>query len=176
MAQRKSKRSRRQAVSRRRWQDLQEATRKKYTGPWKRPDRRRAAFQIMKARFQRVQYYRRLTQAGLAKGVAATLTAKTFGCSVSTIRNYERVVRQSGKRGLMPEVRYEAPSPRTPWEVIQIILMLRRLLHWGGDRIARELHSRGIYAISGPGVYNLFKRYRVYTRTFHPVGKRLGIA
>ncbi len=48
-------------------------------------------------------------------------------------------------------------------------------MHWGGNRIAAELERRGLYNISGQGVYNLFKRYRVYTRTYHPVGKRGGI-
>ena len=176
MAQRKRKRSRRQAEASRRWKDLQETKRKKYTGPWKRRDRRRAAFQTMKERFKIVQRYRSLCGEGLSKGRAVQHTAAEFGCSVSTVRNYARCVRQQGKQGLMPTYEVRASAARTPWEVIQIILMLRRLLHWGGDRIAAELQSRGIYTISGQGVYNLFKRYRVYTRTYHPVGKRVGIA
>ena len=176
MAQRKSKHSRRQSVSRRRWKDLQDAKQAKYTGPWKRRDRRRAAFQTMKARVRIVQQYRRLCEGGLRKGEAAEQTAKAHEISASTVRNYDRIVRQQGKHGLMPEVCIRETPPRTPWEVIQIILMLRRLLHWGGDRIAAELDSRDIYTISGQGVYNLFKRYRVYTRTYHPVGKRVGIA
>ena len=32
-----------------------------------------------------------------------------------------------------------------------------------------------MYHMSGQGVYQLFKRFRVYTRTYHPVGKRKGI-
>lgn len=176
MAQRKSKHSRRQAIAHRRWKDLQDAKQAKYTGPWKRRDRRRAAFQTMKDRFRIVQEYRRLCAGGMTKGEAAQQTAKAHGLSASTVRNYERLVRQEGRRGLLPEFRERETPPRTPWKVIQIILMLRRLLHWGGDRIAAELDSREIYTISGQGVYNLFKRYRVYTRTYHPVGKRVGIA
>jgi transposase InsO family protein len=176
MAQRKAKHSRRQAISRRRWKDLQDAKHQKYTGPWKRRDRRRAAFQTMKARFRIVQQYRHLCDSGMKNGEAAEQTAKAHGISASTVRNYERFVRQEGRRGLLPEFREHETPPRTPWKVIQIILMFRRLLHWGGDRIARELDSREIYTISGQGVYTLFKRYRVYTRTYHPVGKRIGIA
>ncbi len=176
MAQRKAKHSRCQSVSRRRWKDLRDAKQQKYTGPWKRRDRRRAAFQTMKARVRIVQAYRRLCEAGFKKYVAAWPIATLHGISVSTLRNHDRLLRQHGKRGLLPYVRGKTTPPRTPWEVIQIILMLRRLLQWGGDRIAAELKSREIYTISGQGVYNLFKRYRVYTRTYHPVGKRVGIA
>jgi hypothetical protein len=75
----------------------------------------------------------------------------------------------------MPKISVRQDPPRTPWEVIQSILLLRRLLHWGGDRIAAELASREIYQISGQGVYTLFKRYRGYTRPYHPVGTRHGI-
>ncbi len=55
---RKKRRSRRQAEARRRWKDLQEEKRKKYTRPWKRRDRRRKAFQTMKQRLKIVQHYR----------------------------------------------------------------------------------------------------------------------
>ena len=130
----------------------------------------------MKARFRVVQEYRRCCASGLKKGEAAEQTATAHEISVSTVRNYDRLVRQHGKRGLLPTIEVRETPPRTPWKVIQIILMLRRLLHWGGDRIAAELASREVYTITGPGVYNLFKRYRVYTRTYHPVGKRVGIA
>ena len=176
MAQRKAKQSRAQTLARRRGKDLQDAQRDKHNGPWKRKDRRRAAFQTIKERFRIVQHYRRLCRSGMKKGEAAQQTAETFGCSVSTVRNYERLVRQHGKRGLMPEIRVRETPLRTPMEVIQIILMFRGLLGWGGDRIAAELKSRMIYTISGQGVYNVFKRYRVPTRTYHPVGKRVGIA
>ncbi len=172
---RKKKRSRRQAEARRRWKDVQEATRKKYSGSWKRRDRRREAFQTMKQRLKIVRCYQQLRTKGLKEGDAARQTAQRFDCSVSSVRNYFRAWRKDGKRGLMPTVKRREYPPKTPWEVIQIILLFRRLLHWGGDRIAAELASRGIYHISGQGVYNLFKRYRVYTRTYHPVGKRAGI-
>lgn len=176
MAQRSKKSSRRQAEARRRAQDLTRAKQQKYTGPWKRRDQRRQAFQIAKRRIHMVRAYRATRDAGVSEAQAASQTAERFGCSVSSIRNYDRTWRLQGFARLRPDVSTRTYPPKTPWEVIQIILLLRRLLHWGGDRIAAELGSRGLYQISGQGVYNLFKRYRVYTRTYHPVGVRKGIA
>lgn len=176
MAQRSKKSSRRQAEARRRSQDLNKAKQQKYTGPWKRHDRRRQAFQIAKHRARIVRAYRAARNAGVSEAQAAFQMADRFGCSVSSIRNYDRVWRQQGMAGLRPVVSTRTFPPTTPWEVIQIIVLLRRLLQWGGDRIAAELGSRGLYQISGQGVYNLFKRYRVSTRTYHPIGRRNGIA
>lgn len=176
MAQRKRKRSRCQAEARRRWQDLHDAKRKKYTGPWKRRDRRRDAFQTMKRRLRMVHAYRAGLSTGVKEEVAVQRTGNTFGCSASSIRNYHRRWKAEGKQGLMPVITVRERRPKTPWEVIQIIILFRRTLHWGGDRIAAELKSRGLYQISGQGVYNLFKRYRLFTRTYHPVGQRKGIA
>ena len=172
---RKKKRSRRQAEARRRWQDLQDAKREKYTGPWKRRDRRREAFQTMKQRMKIVRHYRQLQKQGMKEGEAAQQTGKAFGCSASSVRNYARQWNKKGKRGLIPVTKVRTYPPRTPLGVIQLILLFRRMLHWGGDRIAAELKRRGFYDISGQGVYNLFKRFRVSTRTYRPVGARKGI-
>ncbi len=172
---RKKKRSRRQAESRRRWQDLQEAQREKYSTSWKRRDRRRQAFQTMKSRRTIVRHYQCLRDQSMKESEAAQQTAKAFTCSVSSVRNYYRLWKTQGKRGLLPPAKVREYPSKTPWDVIQCILLFRRLLHWGGDRIAAELKSRGIYQISGQGVYNIFKRHRVYTRTYRPVGQRKGI-
>lgn len=172
---RKKKQSRRQSESRRRWKDLQDAKREKYAGSWARRDRRRKAFQVMKQRMKIVKYYQHLRTKGHSEGDAAQRAGERFGCSKSSVRNYFRAWKQEGKRGLMPVSTVRTYPPKTPWDVIQLILLFRRLLHWGGDRIAAELKSRDIYQIFGQGVYNLFKRYRVYTRTYRPVGQRQGI-
>lgn len=176
MAQRKRKQSRRQAEARRRWMDLQETKRKKYAGPWKRRDRRREAFQQAKQRWRVVQAYRAARTTAPSEAQAARQTAEQCGCSASTVRNYYRLWKTAGKAGLIPVIRARDTRPKTPWAVIQLIILLRRTLHWGGDRIAAELKQRGIYRISHQGVYNLFKRYRLWTRTYHPVGVRTGIA
>jgi len=104
----------------------------------------------------------------MKEGQAARQAGEEYGYSASGVRNFNRTLKRKGKRGLMPKISVRQYPLRAPWEVIQIILLLRRLLHWGGDRIAAELASREIYQISGQGVYKLFKRYRVYTRTYHP--------
>ena len=176
MAQRKHKTSRYSIEARRRRQDRHQAVQKKYAGPWKRRDRRRNAFQKMKQRWRIVKMYRGVRAGGERESNAAQQTAEHFACSVSTVRNYDRLWKANGRAGLMPAMTVRPSRPKTPWEVIQVIIMLRRLLQWGGDRIAAELKSRGIYQISGQGVYNLFKRYRLPTRTYHPVGRRRGIA
>jgi transposase InsO family protein len=172
---RKKKQSRWRSVTRRRWQDLQQAKQKKYTGTWTRRDRRRKAFHVMKGRLKSVRAYWQFRQQGMTESEAAQRTAETYRCSLSTVRNYARKWRTEGKRGLMPTITVRPYPPKTPWWVIQLILLLRRVLHWGGHRIAAELKSRKIYEISGQGVYKLFKRYRVYTRTYRPVGARKGI-
>ncbi|MCP4396355.1 MAG: hypothetical protein GY801_03455 [bacterium] len=118
---RKKKCSRRQAEARRRWKDVQDAKREKYRGPWKRRDRRREAFQTMKPRRKIVQYYRQLRADGLKEGEAARHTGERFGCSMSRVRNYARMWRTEGKRGLMPKIRSQEYPPKTPWKVIQII-------------------------------------------------------
>lgn len=176
MAQRTKKTSRRQVEARRRWQDLEKAKQQKYRGPWKRRDRRRAAFQTMKQRVRMVQAYRACRASGLDEARAAQHMSDRFDCSVSTIRNYHRAWKTAGRAGLLPGIVHRESRPKTPWEVIQLIVMLRRLVHWGGDRIAAELKSRGLYTISGQGVYNIFKRHRLVTRTYHPVSPRKGIA
>jgi len=130
----------------------------------------------MRSRFRIVQAYRACRATGVTEEQAAQQTGETLGCSASSVRNYHRTWKTQGKQGLMPVITRREYRTKTPWEVIQIIILLRRLLHWGGDRMAAELQSRGLYQISRQGVYNLFKRYRLYTRTTHPVGHRKGIA
>lgn len=130
---RKKKRSRRQAEVRRRWQDLQDAKRPTYRGPWKRRDRRREAFQTMKHRWTIVQRYRRLRGQGDAEAEAAQQAGPAAGYSASSVRKFHRASRKDGKKGLLSDVAHgrETP-PRTPWTVIQSLLVFRRLLHWVG--------------------------------------------
>jgi transposase InsO family protein len=130
----------------------------------------------MKQRCRIVQAYRARRATGMPEAEAARQTSVQWGCSPSSVRNYTRAWNTQGKAGLMPIITVRTYRPKTPWEVIQIIILLRRLLQWGGDRIAAELKSRGLYHISGQGVYQIFKRYRLHTRTRHPVGQRKGIA
>lgn len=141
-----------------------------------RQDRRRAAFITMKKRYRIVREYigRRRTCASEAE--AARQTSELFGISVSTVRRWYKDFINGGKRALMPSYqKYAPPGSSLPFEIIQIILALRTLLGWCGQRIAAELMQRGIAVISHTTVYRLFKRYSVPTRTYHPKGKSDGI-
>ena len=71
------------------------------------------------------------------------------------VRRWDRLYQEEGKRGLMPRYQHKPSRSRTPFMVIQIIVMFRRLLHWGGNRISAELASRGIYQISHEGIYKI---------------------
>jgi len=120
--------------------------------------------------------YRRLRAAGDSEAEAAQWVASRWHRGKSTIRRWEKKYRAEGKRGLLPPWQGPAPSgPQTPLAVVELIVYLRRMLGWGGARIAAELKRRGIYSISHQGVYDLFRRYHLPTRTYHPTGKRDGI-
>jgi len=56
----------------------------------------------------------------------------SLGHGCSTICQWARLFEQGGKRALMPKYQYQASRCRTPFTVIQIIIFLQRLLHWGG--------------------------------------------
>lgn len=172
---RKKKKSRYRSIKRRRFIDLQNKKTEKYSKLRLHSDRRRAAFSQMRNRLKAVKQYRGLRKSGMKAKDAAEIVSKKFGCCPSTIRNWYRAYEKNGKRGLIPCYQIPNYEPKTPFEVILIIIMLRRLSHWGGNRISKELESRGIYKISHTGVYKLFKRYHLKTRTYHPTGKRNGI-
>ena len=79
----------------------------------------------MKTRVKIVQQYRRLRAQGEKE--AAAQTAATFRCSASSVRHYERTWRNEGKRGFMPVIKVRESPPKTPWDVIQLLLLFRRL-------------------------------------------------
>jgi len=61
------------------------------------------------------------------------------------------------------------------FEIIRIILSLRGLSGWCGQRISAELRERGTADVGHMTVYRLFRRYHVRTRTYHPGGRSDGI-
>jgi len=72
------------------------------------------------------------------------------------------------------------PGPKTPTYRIEVahqllVVTLRTLLGWCGQRIAAELARRAICSLSHPSVYRIFKRYHMKVRTYHPQGIRSGI-
>ncbi len=166
-----NKNSRGKSINRRRFIDLENAKKKKR----QRRERREEALKEMKRRLKAVRRYKSLQKQGLNKEQAARQAAEEFNCSSSTIRKWNSLYDKHGRYGILPDYKKRTYEVKTPFSVIQVILMMRCLLHWGGDRISAELESRGIYKISPQGVYNIFRRYGVRTRTYHPKGKRTGI-
>ena len=57
-----------------------------------------------------------------------------------------------------------------------LIVTIRTLLGWCGQRIAAELERRQIYKLSHPSVYTIFRRYHLKVRTYHPKAVHNGIA
>lgn len=130
----------------------------------------------MRQRRRLVKNYRARRHAGAREQHAAAHTAERFGCSVRSVRRYDQAYRHGGKAALVP--RHTHPPPRPPtlgWEVISVVLALRAHLGWCGQRIAAELHQRGIAQLSHTSIYRLFRRYHVPVRLYHPVGRRDGI-
>ena len=93
----KPKSSKRQSLARRRFIDLCKAKREKYKGPWKRPDRRRAAYKEMKKRWKILREYHHLQESGLSKGAALEQLSRTSGYGASTIRGWQNLYNKGGK-------------------------------------------------------------------------------
>lgn len=172
---RKKKSSRHQILANRRAQDLESSKRKKHKKHQHRHDRRRWGFSVMKLRYKIVKSYRHLRSVHRVRD-ASRIAGECFKCSAGSVLHYDRLYKSGGKRGLLPKYQQLSRSPTTPFLIIQIILLLRAHLGWGGLRISKELSARGIYEISHMGIYKLFDRYHVKTKTYHPKGKSNGIA
>lgn len=142
-----------------------------------RRDRRRWAFRVLKFRLRVLKEYQ-ARRKHLPESEAANQVSLRYKVSCSTIRRWKRLVNQRGKRGLLP--RYQCHSPdcedkSLPFFVQQLIIAMRGLLGWCGQRIAAELANRGIYRLSHMRVYRFFQRHHIKVRTYHPVGKKVGI-
>jgi transposase InsO family protein len=109
---------------------------------------------------------------------AVAQVSERYGVGASTVRRWSRLKRQKGKRGLLPRYQYpglDCGDKSLPFFVQQLIVALRGLLGWCGQRIAAELARRGIYRLSHMRVYRFFQRHHIRVRTYHPVGKKAGI-
>ena len=168
-AKRKEKHSRRQTVARRRQADQQKQRRKRF-------ERRRVMIQEVKRRRRIVRQYHRLRQAGGHEADAAQQTAAQFACGVASVRRYAHAFAQGGMAALKPTL----PGPKTPTGRIPmahqlLVVTMRILLGWCGQRLAAELERREICRLSHTSVYRIFRRYHLKVRTYHPKGIRPGI-
>jgi len=167
---RKQKHSRRQTVARRRAADLQKRHRKRF-------ERRRRQGAEVKRRRRIVRNYRGRRRAGCSEAQAAAGTAQKFACSVATVRRYARAY----AKGRLPALKPAVPGPSTSSSQIppacqMLIVTIRTLGGWCGQRIAAEVERRGMYQVSHTPVYNLLHRYHLKVRTYHPKAVRNGIA
>ena len=168
-AKRKAKHSRRQTVARRRQADQQKKRQK-------RSEKRRVMIQEIKRRRRIVRQYNRLRQTGSREADAAQQTATQWACGVASVRRYAHAFAQGGMAALKPI----PPGPKNPTSDIavahqRLVVTLRTLLGWCGQRIAAELERRGICTLSHTSVYRIFQRYHMKVRTYHPKGIRPGI-
>ena len=167
---RKQKHSRRQTVARRRHVDLQRRRQKRF-------ERRRRQIAEVKRRRRIVRNYRGRRRAGCSEAQAAAGTAQQFDCSVATVRRYASAYAKGG----LPALKPATPGPSTsssqiPLACQMLIVTIRTLLGWCGQRIAAELERRQIYTLSHTSVYTIFRRFHLKVRTYHPKAVRNGIA
>ncbi len=100
-----------------------------------------------------------------------------FPLCASSIRQWYRTAEREGMAALRPK----AKRPHTihyqvPEVVVGIIFTRRRLLGWGGHRIAAELKRREIAQVSGRTVYKIFDRLGLLVKVYALKGRSDGIA
>jgi len=168
-SKRKPKNSRRQTVARRRHADLQKRRQKRF-------EKRRHLIAEVKRRRRIVRHYQAQRRAGLSEAEAATGTATWFDSSVATVRRYAKAYAEGGLPALQPATAGPITrAPQIPLACQMLVVTIRTLLGWCGQRIAAELERRGVCKLSHTSVYNLFRRYQLKVRTYHPKAVRNGI-
>ena len=115
-------------------------------------------------------------QADPREADAAQQTAAQFGCGVARVRRYARAFAQGGMAALQPiPPGPKNPTPHMAVAHILLVVTMRTLLGWCGQRISAELERREIGQLSHTSVYRIFRRYHMKVRTYHPKGIRPGI-
>jgi transposase InsO family protein len=97
--------------------------------------------------------------------------------SASTIRRWHRSAQEGGYEALRPaKPGPKSEGPRLAPRVIEIIYTWRKLLGWGGHRIAAELRNRSIAETTGATVYRVFEKLGLPVRCYALKAKSAGIA
>jgi transposase InsO family protein len=135
-----------------------------------------------------MRHYRRLRQQpGLTEQRAVALTVAKFQprqawhqrLSASTVRGWWRDLQAAhGDYAVLWPLsrRPKTGPPRLTAEQVEIIFTWRRVLGWGGHRIAAELKRRGLGHVSGQGVYRCLARLGLSVKTYALKGRSAGIA
>jgi transposase InsO family protein len=149
-----------------------------------RTERRKQAHQHYKFRVKVVRFYRKLReQVSEQRAIELTLArwAPTedwhFPLCASSIRQWHRTAERAG----FPALRPKSKRPHTihyqvPEVVVGIIFTMRKLLGWGGHRIAAELRAREIGHVTGRTVYSIFDRLQLPVKVYALKGRSDGIA
>ena len=177
--QRKRKVSKVQSTNGRRQADRAERSRRRA-----RTERRAREQRHFKFRGKVVRYYRKLRgQVSEKRAIEVTLARWSptelwhFPLCASSIRQWHRIAEREGFSALRPKskrphtIHYQVPEV-----MVGIIFTLRRLLGWGGHRIAVELKARGIGQVCGRTVYEIFERLGLPVKGYALKGRSDGIA
>jgi transposase InsO family protein len=122
-----------------------------------------------------VRYYLGQRQ-DLKESEAAQNTASKFGISIASVRRYAKAYAEGGTTALKPEkLGPKTATTQIPIAVTMLVVTIRTLLGWCGQRVAAELDRREIFKLSHTTVYRIFRRYHIKTRTYHPKAVRNGI-
>lgn len=168
---RKPKRSRKQSVAARRFEDLHA----RYERP--RARRRAARRRELKRRMQIAKaYLHRRKEGKLEKNVVQEVAGE-MGCSVATVRRYAKRYREEGKAALMPtSSRPQTIHYQLTVEVRMLVVTFRALLGWGGRRLVAEFQRRGLGTLSHTSAYRIFRAHHLPIRRYHPQARCEGIA
>lgn len=177
---RKRKVSKQQTLNARRQADKAVRCRRRARTERRQRDQRHFKFKVKVVRF-----YQRLRSQGVRAKRAIALTLARyqptedwhFPLCASSIRHWHRTAMKEGFNALRPKSRrpqtihYQVPPP-----VVGIIFTLRKLLGWGGHRIAAELKARDIAQVSGRTVYTIIERLGLPVKVYALKARSEGIA
>lgn len=177
--QRKAKVCKAQTLSARRQHDRARRAAKRAGVSQKHARQRQYKFRV-----KVVRYYRQVReQESEQRAIALTLARYQptqpghFPLCASSIRQWHRRAEQEGFGALRPKsTRPHTMHYHVPEVVVSIIFTLRRVLGWGGHRIAAELQARGIAQVSGQTVYDIFVRLGLPIQLYALKGRSEGIA
>jgi transposase InsO family protein len=176
---RKAKVPKGQSISARR-----NADRRRRAGARPRAERRERDQRHFKYKVKVVRTYRGYrAEMSEQQAVARTLAryqpreAGHFRLCASSIRQWHRLAEQAGFGALRPQSsRPQTIHYQVPEVVVGIIFTLRRLLGWGGHRIAAEMQARGIGQVSAKTFYAIFERLGLPVKLYALKGRSAGIA
>ena len=176
---RKPKVSKAQTIGARRRADRARRAQRRVGAARKQELRRQYKFRV-----KVVRLYRKLReQVSEKRAIELTLARyqptgpDDFPLCASSIRQWHRLTEKEGIGALRPQsTRPHTIHYQVPQVVVGVIFTLRYLFGWGGHRMAAELQERGIAAVSGQTVYDIFDRLGLSVKVYALKGRSDGIA